>query len=103
MLASDGELSGLLVIMNDGNTVSENTTHLIGDGSYGDTKTVTVGRGEQNQNFTNEIFHYGKNSEGYILNTVFKKIALLLSLMESRRLNMVLRNQMVSKNHVFLC
>ena len=46
--------------MNDGNTISENVTHLIGDGSYGDTKTVVVGRGEQKQNFTTSVIHFGK-------------------------------------------
>ncbi len=29
--------------MNDGNTISENVTNLMGDGSYADTKTVTIG------------------------------------------------------------
>lgn len=53
--------------MNDGDTVSENITRLIGDGSYGDTKTVVVGRGEQTQNFTTSVIHYGKHTEGYIL------------------------------------
>ena len=54
-------------MMNDGNTVSENVTNLVGDGSYGDTKMVMVGRGNQTQNFTTSIIHFGKNSEGYIL------------------------------------
>jgi Fe-S cluster assembly protein SufD len=53
--------------MNDGNTISDNLTNLIGDGSYGDTKTVVVGRGEQVQNFTTSIVHFGKYTEGYIL------------------------------------
>jgi len=53
--------------MNDGNTVSENVTLLVGDGSYGDTKTVVVGRGEQTQNFTTKVIHFGKASEGFIL------------------------------------
>jgi Fe-S cluster assembly protein SufD len=56
-----------LGLMNDGNTVSENITRLIGDGSYGDTKTVVVGRGEQTQNFTTSVVHYGKHTEGRIL------------------------------------
>ncbi|HLG28055.1 MAG TPA: SufD family Fe-S cluster assembly protein, partial [Paenisporosarcina sp.] len=42
-------------------------THLVGDGSYGDTKMVTVGRGKQKQNFTTKIIHWGKHSEGHIL------------------------------------
>ncbi|WP_280769425.1 Fe-S cluster assembly protein SufD [Salipaludibacillus daqingensis] len=53
--------------MNDGNTVSENTTNLIGDGSYGDTKTVSIGRGNQTQNFTTNLIHFGKHTDGEIL------------------------------------
>ena len=56
-----------LGLMNDGNTISENVTHLVGDGSFGDTKMVVVGRGKQKQNFTTKIIHWGKHSEGYIL------------------------------------
>ncbi|WP_017726362.1 Fe-S cluster assembly protein SufD [Halalkalibacterium ligniniphilum] len=63
----DARVDWALGQMNDGNTVSENTTHLIGDGSWADTKTVTIGRGSQKQNFTTTIYHHGKHSEGYIL------------------------------------
>ncbi|MGE6488873.1 Fe-S cluster assembly protein SufD [Paenisporosarcina sp. NPDC076898] len=56
-----------LGLMNDGDTISENVTHLVGDASYGDTKMVVVGRGNQKQNFTTKIIHWGKHSEGYIL------------------------------------
>ncbi|OLO28540.1 Fe-S cluster assembly protein SufD [Alkalihalophilus pseudofirmus] len=63
----DARVDWALGQMNDGNTVSDNTTHLIGEGSYADTKTVTIGRGKQKQNFTTQIFHHGKHSEGYIL------------------------------------
>ncbi|TYR80033.1 Fe-S cluster assembly protein SufD [Priestia megaterium] len=65
--AKDGRIEWALGLMNEGNTVSENTTYLMGDGSYGDAKTVTVGRGEQKQNLTTSIVHFGKHSEGYIL------------------------------------
>jgi Fe-S cluster assembly protein SufD len=63
----DAKIEWALGLMNDGNTISENVTNLMGDGSYGDTKTVVVGRGEQIQNFTTSVVHFGKNSEGYIL------------------------------------
>lgn len=63
----DARIEWALGLMNDSNTVSENLTLLIGDNSFADTKTVVVGRGEQKQNFTTEVRHYGKNSEGYIL------------------------------------
>ncbi|PLT33980.1 Fe-S cluster assembly protein SufD [Bacillus sp. V5-8f] len=63
----DARIEWALGLMNDGDTISDNTTYLIGDGSFGDTKTVVVGRGEQKQNFTTKVIHFGKRSEGYIL------------------------------------
>ena len=63
----DARIEWALGLMNDGNTISDNTTYLMGDGSYGDTKSVVVGRGEQKQNFTTAVIHFGKRSEGYIL------------------------------------
>ncbi|WMW46693.1 Fe-S cluster assembly protein SufD [Bacillus paralicheniformis] len=66
-LGRNSKIEWALGLMNDGDTVSENTTNLHGDGTFGDTKTVVVGRGEQTQNFTTQIIHHGKHSEGYIL------------------------------------
>lgn len=63
----DSKIEWALGFMNDGDTISENVTNLIGDGSYGDTKSVVVGRGKQTQNFTTKVVHFGRNSEGYIL------------------------------------
>lgn len=63
----DAHVEWALGLMNDGNTIYENTTNLIGDGSSGDTKTVVVGRGEQTQNFTTSVVHFGKNTDGQIL------------------------------------
>jgi Fe-S cluster assembly protein SufD len=63
----DARIEWALGLMNEGNTISENTTNLIGDGAFGDTKTVVVGRGEQTQNFTTSVVHFGKHTEGYIL------------------------------------
>lgn len=68
VVGRDGRIEWALGQMNDGNTISDNTTNLIGDGSFADSKTVVVGRGEQKQNFTTKIIHFGKHSEGYILN-----------------------------------
>ncbi|AOH56977.1 Fe-S cluster assembly protein SufD [Peribacillus muralis] len=63
----DAHIEFALGLMNDGNTISDNITYLMGDGSHGDTKSVVVGRGEQKQNFTTAIIHYGKRSDGQIL------------------------------------
>lgn len=63
----DARIEWALGLMNDSNTIYENVTNLIGDGSFGDTKTVVVGRGDQTQNFTTSIVHFGKSTEGFIL------------------------------------
>ncbi|MFK2826486.1 Fe-S cluster assembly protein SufD [Bacillus sp. B190/17] len=63
----DARIEWALGMMNDGDTVSENVTNLMGDGSFADTKQVVVGRGSQSQNFTTKVVHFGKNTEGYIL------------------------------------
>ena len=68
VVGRDGRIEWALGQMNDGNTVSENITNLKGDGSFADSKTVTVSRGEQKQNITTKIVHFGKNSVGNILN-----------------------------------
>ena len=65
--ANDATIEWALGQMNDGNTISENVTNLVGNGSNSNAKTVVVGRGEQKQNFTTNIRHFGKNSEGFIL------------------------------------
>lgn len=67
VIGRDGRVEWALGLMNDGDTISENVTNLIGDGSFADTKTVTIGRGEQTQNFTTKVVHFGKHSEGFIL------------------------------------
>lgn len=63
----DSRLNWALGLMNDSDTIAENITHLIGDGSHCDMKTVVVGRGKQRQNFTTEIISFGKNTNGMIL------------------------------------
>lgn len=63
----DASLDWALGLMSDSDTISENVTHLRGDGSTADAKTVVVGRGKQNQNFTTEVRNWGKSSDGQIL------------------------------------
>lgn len=67
VVGRNGKLEWALGSMNDGDTISENVTNLVGEGSVGNTKMVTVGRGTQKQNFTTKVVHFGKYSEGNIL------------------------------------
>lgn len=63
----DATIDWSLGLMNDGDTINDNTTYLMGDNSTSNLKTVVVGRGEQKLNFTTQIIQYGKNSVGHIL------------------------------------
>lgn len=63
----DARIDWALGQMNEGNTVSENITHLIGDRSRTHLKTVTVGTGNQSQNFTATTLHSGLDTDGQIL------------------------------------
>lgn len=64
---NDANIDWALGLMNDSNIIYDNTTYLNGDRSESDLKIVTVGRGETRANFTTQIIHYGKDSNGHIL------------------------------------
>jgi Fe-S cluster assembly protein SufD len=63
----DAKIEWALGQMNDGDTISENVTHLLGDQSVCYAKAVSVGRGDQTQNFTANIVNHGKHTDGIIL------------------------------------
>jgi Fe-S cluster assembly protein SufD len=63
----DAKIEWALGQMNDGDTISENVTHLLGDQSVCYAKAVSVGRGDQTQNFTANIVNHGKHTNGIIL------------------------------------
>lgn len=71
----DGQIDWALGQMNDGNTVSDNTTILKGNGSRGDTKSVVVGTGEQSLNFVQRIDQYGLHTDGQMLSHAVMKDA----------------------------
>lgn len=70
---NDGRVDWALGQMNDGDTVSDNTTLLKGNGSQGDTKSVVVGRGEQSLNFVQHMKQFGLNSDGQMLSHAVMK------------------------------
>lgn len=63
----DATINWALGQMNDGNTVFENVTYLVGNNSAVYPKTVTVGRGKQIENFTTKTVHIGMDTESLIL------------------------------------
>lgn len=64
---NDATIDWALGLMNDSNVINDNTTYLMGDRSNSELKTVTIGRGQQIQNVTTQIVHYGQDSNGHIL------------------------------------
>lgn len=65
--SDDATIDWALGLMNDSNVINDNTTYLMGDRSNSELKTVTIGRGQQIQNVTTQIIHYGQDSIGHIL------------------------------------
>ncbi|WP_217588669.1 Fe-S cluster assembly protein SufD [Lentibacillus saliphilus] len=63
----DATIDWALGQMNDGHTVFENVTHLVGDNSATHPKTVTVGSGNQVVNFTTKTVHSGLDTDAHIL------------------------------------
>lgn len=64
---NDATINWALGQMNEGNTIAENITLLEGNGAITFPRTVTVGRGNQIQNFTTTTRHFGKNTDGQII------------------------------------
>lgn len=64
---ADASIRWSLGLMNEGDQIIDNTTHLIGDRSTSELKSVVVGRGTQTINLTSRIVQYGKETDGYIL------------------------------------
>ena len=65
--SNDATIDWALGLMNDSDIIYDNTTYLMGDRSSSDLKIVHVGRDAQKSNFTTQIIHYGKDSNGHIL------------------------------------
>lgn len=63
----DGRIEWVLGEMNQGNTVTENMTHLLGNGSNTDSKLITIGSGTQSENVTTRVVHTGKHSDSQVL------------------------------------
>lgn len=53
--------------MSDGNIVSDNSTDLLGHGSRVETKTASIGTGEQKENVTSYVRHVGQNTTSNLL------------------------------------
>ena len=64
----DAELDVAHGALGENNAIFETFTHLYGEASKANTRTIAIGTKKQKQNFTVKTVHYGKHSEGFILN-----------------------------------
>ncbi|SEN71378.1 Fe-S cluster assembly protein SufD [Lihuaxuella thermophila] len=58
----DGRLEWIVADLSDGRVISDNTTHLQGEGGNVNVKTVAVGTGEMRANITSSIHHWGRHT-----------------------------------------
>lgn len=63
----DGQMEWIIGNLNYGNTVSNNTTQLRGQGGRADVKAITIGSGEQRSNITSTVNHQGTHTDSAIL------------------------------------
>ncbi|MFD1886232.1 Fe-S cluster assembly protein SufD [Paenibacillus wenxiniae] len=59
---NDASIEWIIGEMNDGNTVTDTSTVLKGNGSTSDAKIIAVGSGSQRLNYTTRAIHFGKDS-----------------------------------------
>ncbi|HJV47454.1 MAG TPA: Fe-S cluster assembly protein SufD [Bacillota bacterium] len=64
---NDGRLEWVLGELSSGNTITQNTTHLLGNGSSVDSKLITVGSSIQKENVVSRVVHTGENSDSQVL------------------------------------
>ncbi len=63
----DGQVEWNLGEMGRGNSLSENVTFLLGNGSSARSQLIGIGTGEQQGHFISRVIHHGKNTESDIL------------------------------------
>lgn len=63
----DGCIEWIIGEMNSCNTISNNTSYLIGSGAKADIKTIFVGTGDQRADLVSKVIHIGEHTESNIL------------------------------------
>ncbi|WP_042165062.1 Fe-S cluster assembly protein SufD [Paenibacillus gorillae] len=63
IIENDGRMEWVIGDLNDGNTLSDTTSHLKGNGSNSDAKVITIGQNDQKMSLTTQAVHFGRSSE----------------------------------------
>ncbi|WP_284641239.1 Fe-S cluster assembly protein SufD [Paenibacillus silviterrae] len=67
VVENDAGVEWIIGEMNYGNTMSDTTTILKGNGSTSDAKVISVGTNDQKLNVTTRAIHYGKSSDSQMI------------------------------------
>ncbi|WP_088547590.1 Fe-S cluster assembly protein SufD [Paenibacillus aquistagni] len=67
VVEQDGGIEWIVGEMHNGNTISDTTSILKGNGSTSDAKVICVGNGEQKLNLTTRAIHFGKSSDSQMI------------------------------------
>ncbi|MFT8399959.1 MAG: Fe-S cluster assembly protein SufD [Lentilactobacillus diolivorans] len=66
-LANDARIDWAVGVMNDGNTIADFDSNLVGNGSHTEMQTVAISTDQQTQGIDTQVTNYGRHSEGNIL------------------------------------
>lgn len=67
VVENDGRIEWIIGDLNDGNTVSDTKSVLVGNGSTSDTKVISVGQRKQQMSLTTQAVHFGKSSDSNMI------------------------------------
>ncbi|SMO70230.1 Fe-S cluster assembly protein SufD [Melghirimyces algeriensis] len=66
VVGRDADLEWIVGDLNSGRTISDNTTHMKGNGGNARIKSITVGAGNERSNLTSTVRHWGSHTESDI-------------------------------------
>ncbi|HIW33522.1 MAG TPA: Fe-S cluster assembly protein SufD [Candidatus Paenibacillus intestinavium] len=67
IVENDGRIEWIIGDLNDGNTVSDTKSVLVGRGSSSDAKIISVGQNKQQLSLTTQAVHFGKNTDSNMI------------------------------------
>ncbi|MFX3631912.1 MAG: Fe-S cluster assembly protein SufD [Candidatus Pristimantibacillus sp.] len=73
IIENDGQMEWVIGDLNDGNTLSDTTSVLKGNGSNSDAKVISIGKNDQKMSLTTQAVHFGRSSESNMVTRAVMK------------------------------
>lgn len=73
IIENDGQMEWVIGDLNDGNTLSDTTSVLKGNGSNSDAKVISIGKNDQKMSLTTQAIHFGRSSESNMVTRAVMK------------------------------